>query len=407
MKIYSKHLLPLGLALLMAFPNGAMAKGKKKKKEDEGYKFTMVADVPTTSVKDQQSTGTCWAFATTSFIETELLRMGKGDIDLSEMYTVRFAYDQKAMRYFRLHGKGNYSEGGQAHDVLNVIRIYGMAPESVYSGNQYESDIHIHREMVGETKGMLDAVIKNRNRKVTPVWNKALNGVLDVYLGKAPEKFTYKGKEYTPVSFAKEGMGFNTDDYVELTSYSHHPFYTQFDLEIPDNWSHDLYYNLPIDELMEVMDNALKNGYSVAWDGDVSEKGFSHRNGLAILPEKNTKDMSGAEIAKWEKMSSKEKNAELYNFKKPGVEKKVDQALRQETFNNYKTTDDHLMHLTGIVKDQNGTIYYKTKNSWATDSNDFGGYLNMSESYVRLKTVAIMVHKDAIPAALKEKLGIR
>ena len=399
-----KQLSVIALSLTLCVQGQAFAK-KKKTVKPEGFKFTTVADVPTTEVRNQESTGTCWAFATTSFIETELIRLGAGHIDLSEMFTVRHAYSQKALRYFRLHGKGNYSEGGQAHDVLNVVKEFGFIPESEYSGNQYQSDYHIHQEMVKSTKAMLDQIVQNPNKKVTPVWNKSVNGVLDTYMGAAPEKFDSNGQMVSPVEFMKQ-TGFNPDDYIELTSYSHHPFYKEMNLEIPDNWSDDMYYNLPIDELMAVIDNALTNGYSVCWDGDVSEKGFSHRNGVAILPISDVKDMTNSEIEKWDAMSKKEKNASLYKFDKPRSEVKVDQALRQATFDNYQTTDDHLMHLTGIVKDQNGTPYYKTKNSWAKNSNKMGGYLNMSESYVRLKTVAIMVHKDAIPADIKAKLGL-
>jgi len=399
-----KQLSVIALSLTLCVQGQAFAK-KKKTAKPEGFKFTSVANVPTTEVRNQESTGTCWAFATTSFLETELIRLGAGNIDLSEMFTVRHAYSQKALRYFRLHGKGNYSEGGQAHDVLNVVKEFGFVPETAYSGNEYQGEFHIHKEMVKSTKAMLDQIVKNPNRTITPVWKKSVNGVIDTYMGAAPEKFESNGQAISPVDYMNQ-TGFNPNDYIELTSYSHHPYYKEFNLEIPDNWSHDLYYNLPIDELMEVMDNALTNGYSVCWDGDVSEKGFSHRNGVAILPVANTKDMSNSDMEKWTAMSAKEKKASLYTFDKPGSEKEVDQALRQTTFENYQTTDDHLMHLTGIVKDQNGTRYYKTKNSWAKTSNKMGGYLNMSESYVRLKTVAIMVHKDAIPAELKAKLGL-
>lgn len=399
-----KQLSVIVLTLALCCQGQVFAK-KKKTVKPEGFKFTIVSDVPTTEVRNQESTGTCWAFATTSFIETELIRLGAGNIDLSEMFTVRHAYSQKALQYFRLHGRGNYSEGGQAHDVLNVVKEFGFVPETAYSGNEYQSEFHIHKEMVKSTKAMLDEIVKNPNRKITPVWNQSVNGVLDTYMGVAPTKFELDGKTISPVEYMNN-TGFNPNDYIELTSYSHHPYYKEMDLEIPDNWSHDLYYNLPIDELMSVIDNALTTGYSVCWDGDISENGFSHRNGVAILPVANTKDMSNSDIAKWDAMSAKEKKASLYKFDKPGTEKKVDQALRQSTFDNYKTTDDHLMHLTGIVKDQNGTRYYKTKNSWSKTSNKMGGYLNMSEAYVRLKTVAIMVHKDAIPAELKAKLGL-
>ncbi|MCY1634436.1 aminopeptidase C [Marinifilum sp. D737] len=364
-------------------------------------KFTTVTEVKTTPVKNQQSTGTCWSFATTSFIETELLRMGAPELDLSEMYIVREAYSKKAKRYFRLHGKGNFSEGGQAHDVINVVKTHGFVPESIYSGNQYEGDFHIHKEMVKSTKAMLDEIVKNPNKKITPVWFATVNGVLDTYMGKLPESFEFNGKEYTPQAFAKE-VGFNASDYVELTSYNHHPFYSKINLEIPDNWSDDLYYNVPIDDLMEVMNHAIENGYSVCWDGDVSEKGFSHRKGYAVLPAVKETDMSNSEIAKWEDGVENKTEKPKGNTNEP----KVTQELRQKTFDNFQTTDDHLMHLTGIVKDQNGTLYYKTKNSWADDSNKFGGYLNMSEAYVKLKTVAIMVHKDALPKHLKKKLNL-
>ncbi|MDE5419266.1 C1 family peptidase [Labilibaculum sp. DW002] len=384
--------------MLIAFCSVNMLWAQEKQEEK---KFSTVVDVPTTEVRNQESTGTCWAFAGTSFIEAELIRLGAGNIDLSEMFTVRHAYSQKALRYFRLHGKGNFSEGGQAHDVLNVVKEFGFIPESAYSGNEYQSDFHIHREMVKSTKAMLDQIVKNPNRVITPVWEESVNGVLDTYMGKTPKTFTYEGTETTPAAYA-EKLGFNTEDYIELTSYSHHPYYKEFNLEIPDNWSHDLYYNLPIDELMEVMDNALMNGYSVCWDGDVSEKGFSHRNGYAVLPASKTADMTDSEIAKWEKDVKKAEK----KVSQKGKEPEVDQALRQLTFDNFETTDDHLMHLTGIVKDQKGTRYYKTKNSWSKTSNKMGGYLNMSEAYVRLKTVAIMVHKDAIPKEVKKKLGL-
>jgi len=372
---------------------------QKLKKEEKV--FSTVVDIPSTSVKNQQSTGTCWCFAGISYIETELLRLGAPEINLSEMYIVRLAYSQKAKRYFRLHGKGNYSEGGQAHDVLNVVKENGFVPESVYSGNNYGSDFHIHKEMVQSTKAMLDEVVKNPNRKITPVWEESVNAVLDTYMGKTPSNFELDGVEYTPVSYI-EKLGFNPNDYVELTSYNHHPFYQMVNLEIPDNWSDDLYYNVPLKEMMNVINYALNNGYSVCWDGDVSEKGFSYRDGYAVLPAGKTTDMTDSEIAKWEKDVTKEEKKSVCK----GAEPNVDQELRQLTFDNFETTDDHLMHLTGIVKDQDGTIYYKTKNSWADDSNKFGGYLNMSEAYVKLKTVAIMIHKDAIPKELKKKLGM-
>jgi len=365
--------------------------GKAQKKKEKGYVFSNIKKIKTTPVISQGATGTCWSFATTSFIETELIRMGKGEIDLSEMYPVRNAYKSKALNYIRFHGKANFSQGGQAHDVLNSIRKYGMIPEEIYSGLNYGEEKHIHGELVAVLNGMLEGVVKNRNRKLTPVWQKAFNSVLDAYLGEVPENFTYKNKDYTTKTFAGE-LEFNPDDYIEFTSYTHHPFYSTFTLEVPDNWSSDIYYNLPFDEIIEVMDYALDNGYSVCWDGDVGERGFSQKNKVAIIPEKEWRDMSEEEINEI--------------FESPNLEKKITQQMRQETFDNYTTTDDHLMHIVGSAEDEKGTRYYLTKNSWGEESNDFGGYLYMSESYVRLKTIAIMIHKDAIPKHIADKLGI-
>ncbi len=365
--------------------------GEAQKKKEKGYVFSNIKKIKTTPVISQGATGTCWSFATTSFIETELIRMGKGEFDLSEMYPVRNAYNSKAINYIRFHDKANFSQGGQAHDVLNSVRGYGMIPEKIYSGLNYGEEKHIHGELTAVLNGMLEGVVKNRNRKLTPVWQKAFNSVLDAYLGEVPENFTYKNKDYTPKTFAGE-LGFNPDDYIEFTSYTHHPFYAIFPLEVPDNWSSDLYLNLPFDEIIEIMDYALDNGYSVCWDGDVGERGFSHKNNVAIIPEKEWRDMGEDEINEI--------------FESPNPEKKITQQMRQETFDNYTTTDDHLMHIVGSAEDEKGTRYYLTKNSWGEESNDFGGFLYMSESYVRLKTIAIMIHKDAIPKHIADKLGI-
>ncbi|MCF8302227.1 MAG: C1 family peptidase [Bacteroidales bacterium] len=376
------------------------------KEKSSPYEFTEVKTLKTTPVKDQHRSGTCWSFAATSFLETELIRMGKGEHDLSEMFFVRDAYEEKAADYVRYHGKTNFSPGGQAHDVTNTMGKLGLLPEAVYTGREYGTEKHTHGELHTVLQGYIKGVIKNRNRKLTPVWDDAFNKILDVYLGEVPDSFSYQDKTYTPVSFRDE-MGLNADNYIELTSYTHHPFYEKVILELPDNWSYDEYYNLPIDELMEVMHHAIKNGYSIAWDGDVSEKGFSHNNGVAILPEKDITHLDDTEKARWEELTEEEKQKELYDFDKIVKEKKVTQELRQQTFNNYRSTDDHLMHLTGIVEDQEGTNYFVTKNSWDVDSNDYGGYLNMSEPYVRMKTIAIMIHKDALPKKIARKLNVK
>ncbi|MFA8342324.1 MAG: C1 family peptidase [Rhodothermaceae bacterium] len=307
-------------------------------------------------------------------------------IDLSEMYTVRMRYPFKVENYVRYHGRVNFGQGGQAHDVMDVIKEFGMVPYEAYTGKTWDKDRHNHSELGSVLKGMIDAVIKRRNP--TPVWKKAVDKVLDVYMGEVPAEFTYEGKTYTPKSFAKE-TGLNPDDYVEITSYTHHPFYEKFILEIPDNYDNSFYYNVPVDELMNIIDNALENGYSVAFDGDVSDKFFFGKKGYAVVPE----DRLDTEA------------------EEPEKEVQVTQKMRQEQFDNFKITDDHLMHLTGIAKNQEGTKFYYTKNSWGAESKgkerQFKGYWYMSEQYVRLSTIAIMVHKDAIPAAIRTKLNIK
>ncbi len=349
--------------------------------EDKGYHFDEVVRLETSPVKDQQSSGTCWCFATVSFLETELLRMGRPEHDLSEMYLVRHTYIQKAKDYVRFHGHNNFNQGGQAHDAITEMEQHGIVPEQAYPGLDYGSDIHRHGEVVSVMTGYLKGVLDSR-KPYTPVWDEGFASILDNYFGEVPGEFEYKGETYTPASF-EESLGLDTDNYVELTSFSHHPWYKAFDLEVPDNWSHDSYYNLPLDELVEVMDHSLQEGYSVVWDGDVSSQGFSHSNGVAVVPAD-----------------------EESPFKEHPVEEQtITQELRQEQFNNQTMTDDHLMHLTGISEDQEGTRYYLTKNSWNTDSNAYGGFLNMSEPFIRLNTVAIMVHKDAIPDDIAEKLG--
>ncbi len=377
-----------------------------KAQPETGYEFTTEKKLPTTPVKDQQRTGTCWSYTATSFLETELLRMGKPEIILSPMYFVRHTYTHKADRYVRFHGHNNFGQGSHAHNVMDVVREHGMVPESEYLGLNYGEDRHIHSELAAILKGIVDAVIKNPNRRLSTAWKPSYESVLDNYLGESPDEFEYKGRSFTPGSFA-EWLEINPDDYVELTSYTHHPFYEAFVLEIPDNWAHSLFYNLPVDELMEVMDYALDNGYSISWDGDVSERGFVHSKGLAVLPQVEVEEMSDSEQARWSEMPENERLEEIYSFKEIVPEKEVTQQMRQETFDNYETTDDHLMHIVGTSRDQEGNLYYLTKNSWGSENHIYGGYLHMSESYVRLKTVAIMVHKDAIPGRIARKLGTR
>lgn len=376
--------------------------------QERGYQFTDVVSLKATPVKNQASTGTCWCFATTSFMESELLRMGKGEYDLSEMFIVRQKYmNQLDDNYFR-RGNGNINQGSLAHTWKNAYLQVGIVPEEAYHGINYQSEKHNHYEMVNYIYALANAAVKMKQR--SPEYYKLMDNLFDTYLGKLPEKFTYQGKEYTATSFA-ESLGLNMDDYVELTSFTHKPYYSRFAPEVPDNWEHELMYNLPLDELMEVTDHALNHGYTVCWDGDVSEKGFSFKNGVAINPNvKKAEDLKGSDRERFEKLNAQEQREmleEAYKFEKPCPEVNVTPEVRQQGYEAFVTTDDHLMHITGITKDQNGTKYYITKNSWGTERNAFGGYLNMSESYVRAKTIFIMVHKDAIPTAIKKKLGIK
>ena len=387
--------------LVLAFSFQLKAQSQKDSLPGK-FIFTKVIDLPATSVKDQSASGTCWSYATTSFLESEILRMTKDTFDLSEMFFVRKAYEAKAMHYVRLHGTANFGEGGQAHDVMNVIRTNGMMTQAAYSGLANGQTKPAHTELEAVLSAMVGVFSKSPAGKLSPEWDHTISCVLDVYLGSVPA--TFGPSNTTPIEFAKK---INPDDYVEITSYTHHPFYTSFSLEIPDNWSGGSYYNVPLDELTMIMNYALSKGYTVDWDGDVSDKGFSHKNGVAIVPETNIDNMEATERSKWEKLTEKERKAQFYTFEKPVPEKNITQEMRQAAFDNFSATDDHLMHITGTVTDQNGKRYFRTKNSWAADSNSNGGYLNISEAYMRLNTIAIMVHKDAIPKEIRKKAGIK
>ena len=335
-----------------------------------------------------------------------MIRMGKEPIDLSAMYIVRHAYSDKADKFVRLHGNMNFAVGGAFCDVMHVIKNYGIVPMDVYMGLNYGEPNHAFGEIDDVLAGYINAVIKNSNKKLSTAWKNGYEGILDAYLGPEPEKFEYKGKEYTPRTFADEVVGLNMDDYVSLTSFTHHPFYTQFAIEVPDNWLWGLSYNLPLDELIKVMDNAIDNGYTFAWASDVSEKGFQTVNpGVAVVPTNDTKEMSGAEIAKWEAMPKGQQTADAFK-QGPAPEKEITQELRQKEFDNYLTTNDHGMHVIGKAKDQNGTIYFIVKNSW-NKYNKFGGYFYASYPFMKYKTMNIIVHKNSIPKDIKKKLGIK
>ena len=371
---------------------------------ENGYQFTTVVQQKATPVKDQAVSGTCWCFATTSFIESELLRQGKGEYDLSEMFIVRQKYLNQMADNLLRHGKGNVTQGSITASWITAFNQVGIVPEEAYTGINYDSPVHNHSELAGYVEAISAEAVKQK--KNSKQYQELANSLFDIYMGKVPETFTYKGKKYTPKSFA-ESLDIDTDDYIPLTSFTHKPYYKPFEVEIPDNWEHSQMYNLPLDELINVMDGALKSGYTLCWDGDVSEKGFAYLNGVAINPDVKSDDLyKDSDRAHWGQLNDTERLAEVFRFEHPYPEVKVTPEIRQQGYEAGKTTDDHLMHITGIATDQNGTKYYITKNSWAADSNDFGGYLNMSESYVRAKTIYILVHKDALPKTLKEKLGI-
>ncbi|HPF02918.1 MAG TPA: C1 family peptidase [Bacteroidales bacterium] len=399
-----KLFLLITIPVFLASYSNAQNRNTRAQETDEGYKFTPVIDLKTTSVKNQAATGTCWCFATTSFIETELLRMGKGEYDLSEMFVVRMNYIDRLKDNYLRRGKGNLGPGSLSHDWMRVFSNYGILPDEVYNGLNYGSPTHNHSELQAFINAVAAVPVERRNE--SKQYEAIVNAVLDTYLGKVPETFTYKGTSYTPKTFAAS-LGINPDDYVQITSFTHFPFYTRGILEVPDNWSMERFYNVPLDELIEIIDYAFSKGFSVNWDGDVSESGFSHQNGYAVLSA-NPVQARGAmtDRQRLERAPTQQARPAAPAVQSPGPELNVTQELRQTGYESFSTTDDHLMHLTGVFKDQNGTKYYKTKNSWGTDRNAFGGFLNMSESYVRAKTLFIMVHKDAVPPAVRTKLGI-
>ncbi|MCW3102989.1 MAG: pepC [Bacteroidetes bacterium] len=378
--------------LLSALAIGASAVSAQTtitNKKDGNYKFTVVKNLESTEVQNQNQSGTCWTFSSLSFLESEMLRMKKPKVNLSEMFIVHTAYNMKADKFVRMHGSVNFAGGGAFHDVIQVVKDSGMVPQSVYSGlANGEKEIN-HNDLDAVTRAIVDAVIKSA--KPNPGWKKAFNATLDGYLGPIPKTFTYEGKQYTPKSFA-DMLGLNMENYIEISSFSHHPFYSKFMLEVPDNWAGDQVYNVPVDEMIEIMDNALMNGYSIAWGADVSEKGFSFKNGVAVVP-----DVDWTDIKK-EKIDSV--------IQTPGKQKVITQAMRQEAFDNYETQDDHGMHITGIVKDQNGTKYYIVKNSWGVKNNDCDGYFYASEAFVKYKTTSIMLHKDGVKKEIAKKLGL-
>ena len=374
----------------------------------EGFRFTTIDRVGITPVKNQHRSSTCWSFSTIGFVESELLRMGKGEYDLSEMFVVSHTMIDRAEYVVRMYGTAEFAPGGSAYDVIYCMKNYGLVPQEVMPGIQYAASpadtLPVHAELDAVAKGYVQGLTSGKLKKLTPVWKKGLQAIYDTYLGQCPETFTYNGKKYTPQSFVKS-LGLNADDYVSITSYTHHPFYSTFALEVPDNWRMDQMYNVPIDELMRIIDNAIANGYTLAWGADVSEVGFT-RKGIGVMPDADKgADLTGSDAAHWLGLTEKDKKDEL--TKKPLPEMEITQEMRQQAYDNWETTDDHGMQIFGTAHDQNGKRYYMIKNSWGTQKSDYKGIWYISEAFMKYKTNDILVHKDAIPKDIRKKLGIK
>ncbi|MDY4563548.1 MAG: C1 family peptidase [Candidatus Cryptobacteroides sp.] len=361
--------------------------------------FTVVKQAPVTSVKNQYRSGTCWCYSALSFVESEIIRQKGIEVDLSEMFVVNHAYFDRAVKYIRLDGKLGFSAGSSFGDVFEVIKAYGIVPQDVYSGMNYGTELPVQGELDAVLEGFVKALVTNPNRKLTPAWKPAFQGILDAYLGEIPATFKAEEKAFNPLTY-RDYLGINTDDYINLTSFTHHPFYEPFIIEVCDNWRWGSAYNLPIEELMEVMYNAVENGYTIAWGADVSEKGFT-RSGIATVPDFENKVTAGSDQERWvgKSETGKEESA-------PAEEKVITQEMRQLAYDNKETTDDHGMHIYGLAKDQNGNPYFIVKNSWGK-AGDYEGIWYASDAYVRYKTLNIVVHKDALPKSIKKKLGIK
>ena len=393
-----KKIFGLALGLMMA--SGVMA-------QEFTPEFTVVKENPITSIKNQNQAGTCWCYSSLAFIESELLRMGKGEYDFSEMFIVHNTYLDRAEKAVRTHGDVSFAQGGSFYDVIYGMEAFGLVPEAeMRPGVMYGMELSNHNELSAVSDAVVAAIAKGNHRslQVSPegemLWKKSIEAIHDVYLGERPESFTYEGKEYTPKSFY-ESLGLNASDYVSLTSYTHHPFYTTFAIEIPDNWRWAQSYNLPIDELMEVFDNAIMEGYTIAWGSDVSEKGFT-RQGTAVLPDEAVgADLQGSDMAKWLNLTEEQKQAAT-----AGAQKWCTQEERQRAYDNWETTDDHGMQIYGIAKDQNGTEYYMVKNSWG-EAGTYKGLWYVTKAFARYKTMNIVVHKNAIPKDIRKKLNIK
>jgi bleomycin hydrolase len=347
--------------------------------------FEKIVQWDANPVESQGRTGTCWSYSAASFLESELIRMNKGSHNLSEIFIARQVYLNKADNYVRRHGKAQFGEGSLGHDLLNAVDAYGMVPNEVFDGLQTESEVHNHSELASILEAYVKAVVSNKGKKLTPLWQKGYSSLLDVYLGEYPEHFTYNGKKFTPKSFAAS-LGITAENYITLTSYTHRAFYSDFILRIPDNWDNGSFYNLPLDELVETTKEALRDGYTIEWDADVSNEGFNSKEGIAVTA----------------------KEDEEPNFELTAEEMEVTQEIRQENFDNYTVTDDHLMHIVGLVKGVDGKEYFVVKNSWGDERGleDYKGHVLVSEAYFKMNTISVLLHKDGLSKALNRKLGL-
>ena len=397
----------IALALLAVVATGANAKGKKQPKVDPNKPvFTIVKENPITSVKDQNRSGTCWAYSTLSYFESEILKNTGKTYDLCESFVANKDYMDRAVQVVRYHGDMQFAQGGSAYDVYYVLKNYGICPEDAmpFPGSLYGDSLNNFNEFFSLLEPDVEGIATNKASKISGQWKVGFQGILDAYLGKCPENFTYEGKNYTPKSFASS-LGLNMDDYVTITSYTHHPFYSQFVVEVQDNWRNPASYNLPMDEMMQIIDNAVMNGYTVAWGGDVSEPGFT-RDGLAyMIDAKKMQSLQGSDMARWLGLSAAKRRNLIDSLGCNVPEVQPTQEMRQERFDNWELTDDHGMLIYGIAKDQNGKEYYMVKNSWG-EAGKYKGTWYMTKTFIAANTMDYMVNKNAIPANIRKKMGI-
>ena len=400
-----KKMMTIAMAALLALPSVAQTEAPKDSVNPNDPVFTTIKEIPVTSVKNQNRSGTCWNFSTLSFFEAEILKKTGKTYDLCEMFVCNKNYMDRAVVKVRMHGDAQFSEGGSAYDVLYVLKTYGICPEDAMPlpGTLYGDTLTNFNQLFEVMPPYVNAVATSRQKTINPAWKNGLQGILDAYLGACPEKFTYEGKEYTPMSFASS-LGLDWNDYVSVTSFTHHPFYTEFPVEVQDNWRQPGSWNVPLDELIRIMDYAIENGYTIAWGGDVSEDGFT-RQGLALLYDTEHQDLEGSDMAHWLKLTATEKTKKLKDLGVNVKESEATQEQRQEEFDNWTLTDDHGMLICGTAKDQTGREYYIVKNSWGK-TGDHDGIWYMSKNFIAAKCMDIMLNKNAIPSDIRKKLGI-